>query len=173
MVLGWTDGLPTELVERDPEVALTRAVLLVMSGRALAAEDLAGRIQRAHVLSPYHQAIADTVLCLLVHHHAPPATVVAASDRILGSIPAWVDEPPTILPAMSSPEALRTVAQTCAARAEMLRGRLDEAEARLAAAWEGCHYPPFIIHVQGTMAMCAALAGRLRDAEAEKRRPEP
>ncbi len=165
VLLGWLERLPREVIESRPDVALSIALLKIISGQALAAEDLAERTARAHELSLAHAAVVDMVRVALVYHHGAPSFVLTAARRMIDRLPELAADPTPLLLGLTSADDLQTNAQANGGRAELLLGHVGEARRWLQAASDGSRYPPWTIHCVGTMAYGEALAGRLQTAE--------
>ena len=165
-VAGWLRRVPAEVRAGRIDAEILYAIAEGMSGRGMFALDILRELVAGDRLTIGQRQVALTYITALVQFHPHSELFVISAEDALALLAAHPDSELPDLLGLTSRPLLHFVAQGSLGRAHLMRGDLPSARASLEAAMllPGFAYPPYRVHLLGSLALANALDGRLIEA---------
>jgi len=162
----WLSLVPVEVRATRPDAELLLAIADTMSGRVIPAAGALQRLVAARGMSVGRRQVALSYLAAQVQYSPHPEPFEARAAEAAALLEAHPDAELPDLIGLTSRPLLLLVTRVAAGRALLLRGRIDEARAEIAAALSpvGLAYASYRVHALGSLALAEALSGRLGGA---------
>lgn len=159
--------VPEHVRLASPDAVLTTAILQVMTGHVLAADDELTRLTERGELSLPEQAVVEVLRSAMVSWQMPPERTVQTGPGALALIAEMRSRGEQIdLLGVTAPGSLEVLTLQALGRACHYLGRFDKARAHLGDAMdrsEGVFL--WLLHGLGTRALLEATTAHLREAE--------
>ncbi len=167
LLLEWVTSIPDAWRRSHIDASLSWAIVMMIAGRTLIADDELTRLLEGRALSPWQEATAEAIRGMMLQHHQTPERSIASADRVLECL-EQIDACTETVDAMglSSVASLRCVARFTLGRAAELVGCRDDARRTLTECLDDpeATYPVWRAHAGGSLALIQALDGELIDA---------
>lgn len=165
-VAGWLRRMPGEVRTTRPDAGLLYAIAEGMAGRGMVAVDVLRDLLGSGRLSVGERQIALAYLAALVQFHPHSELFVDTAREALALLAAEPEAPLPDLLGLTSRPLLQFLAQGSLGRAHLFLGDLAAARRTLepAMALPGFSYPPYRVHLLGSLAIVNAVDGLLTTA---------
>jgi ATP/maltotriose-dependent transcriptional regulator MalT len=165
-VAQWLSMLPDRVRRSRPDAKVLYGIVLGMSGRAAAGEDVLAAVATLPGATAAHRLIAQCYRASRVQFRSDVAVSLATAETAL----AMLREPPADVPdllGMTRLPLLETQALGGLGRAQFLLGDLEAARSTFHRALHaaGGVYTPYRVHLLGSSALVEAWCGRIQAAE--------
>ncbi|MGO9872897.1 MAG: LuxR C-terminal-related transcriptional regulator [Acidimicrobiia bacterium] len=134
LLIDWLAAIPDEVRRARIDVSLSWIAALGLTGRSLAADDEATYLQETRTLTPWQEAVVETIRASWVVFHTEPRRALAAARRALECLDSVGsnDEPVDIL-GLTSVSLLRVLAQLAIGHAWVFLGETKKGREYLTA----------------------------------------
>ena len=167
-VARWLARVPSAQLAERPEAVVLRGMVEGMSGRAAIAETLLRSVIGHPQVPTGVQLVARAFVATGVQFRGSAERYLRDGVELLKAVEANPTVVPPVLLNITTVPLLTAMAQISIGRAHLFLADLAQCRRWLskASATEGGSYPPYRVHLLGTLAICEALAGRLTEARA-------
>jgi LuxR family maltose regulon positive regulatory protein len=162
-VLEWLERVPAAHTTGDFALLYRRALLLTMTGRTSHAESVVRKLE-VRPLEPGERLLTEAVRATWAFFDSPPEAAIAAADAVLQGLDRVDPRDVPDIFGMTSPAALRMMAEGSRARARWYTGEVDGPRRTLRDVGEReGGYAPWRVHALAALALLEAWAGNLRE----------